>query len=34
MHVHRQMKNLSATKPAKILVVQVGEKGKEFTISA
>lgn len=33
MHVHRQLKNLSATKPAKILVVQVGEKGKEFTIS-
>lgn len=34
MHVHRQLKNLSATEPAKILVVQVGEKGKEFTISA
>jgi quercetin dioxygenase-like cupin family protein len=34
MHVHRQMKNLSATKKAKVLVVQVGEKGKEFTISA
>lgn len=34
MHVHRQMKNLSATKPAKVLVVQVGEKGKDFTISA
>jgi quercetin dioxygenase-like cupin family protein len=34
MHVHRQLKNLSATETAKILVVQVGEKGKEFTISA
>ena len=34
MHVHRQLKNLSAAKPAKILVLQVGEKGKEFTISA
>lgn len=34
MHVHRQLKNLSATESAKILVVQVGEKGKEFTISA
>ena len=34
MHVHRQMKNLSATEPAKILVVQVGEKGKPFTIEA
>lgn len=34
MHVHRQMKNMSATKQAKILVVQVGEKGKPFTISA
>lgn len=34
MHVHRQFKNLSATEPAKVLVVQVGEKGKEFTLSA
>lgn len=34
MHVHRQMKNLSATRPAKVLVVQVGEKGKDFTIPA
>jgi quercetin dioxygenase-like cupin family protein len=34
MHVHRQMKNLSATEPAKILVVQVGEKGKSFTVEA
>jgi quercetin dioxygenase-like cupin family protein len=34
MHVHRQMKNLSASETAKILVVQVGEKGKAFTIAA
>jgi quercetin dioxygenase-like cupin family protein len=34
MHVHRQMKNLSATETAKILVVQVGEKGKPFTVEA
>lgn len=34
MHVHRKMNNLSATKQAKVLVVQVGEKGKPFTISA
>jgi quercetin dioxygenase-like cupin family protein len=34
MHVHRQLRNLSATEPAKILVVQVGERGKEFTLSA
>ena len=34
MHVHRQMKNLSATAPAKILVVQVSEKGKSFTVEA
>lgn len=34
MHVHRRMDNLSATKPAKVLVVQVGQKGKPFTISA
>lgn len=34
MHVHRKMNNLSTTKPAKVLVVQVGEKGKPFTISA
>lgn len=32
MHVHRQFKNLSATKEAKILIVQVEEKGKPFTI--
>lgn len=34
MHVHRQLKNLSATKEARILIVQIGEKGKPFTISA
>lgn len=34
MHVHRQLKNLSATAPAKILVVEVGEKGQTFTISS
>ena len=32
MHVHRQLKNLSATEEAMILIVEVGEKGKEFTI--
>lgn len=32
MHVHRQLKNLSASKPAKILIFEVGEKGKPFTI--
>ena len=34
MHVHRQLKNLSATEEAKILIVEVGEKGKEFTVGA
>lgn len=34
MHVHRKMKNLSPTEAAKVLVVEVGEKGKKFTISA
>ena len=33
MHVHRQMKNLSTTETAKVLVVQIGEKGKPFTIA-
>lgn len=32
MHVHRMMRNLSKTKPAKLLISQVGEKGKQFTI--
>lgn len=34
MHVHRMMKNLSSTKLAKLLIVQVEEKGVPFTISA
>lgn len=34
MHVHRQMKNLSDREPAKVLVFEVGEKGKTFTINA
>ncbi len=32
MHVHRMLRNLSKTKPAKLLIFQVGEKGKRFTI--
>jgi quercetin dioxygenase-like cupin family protein len=32
MHVHKMMKNLSKTKPAKLLICQIGEKGKQFTI--
>ena len=34
MHVHRSLRNLSNTKSAKLLIFQVGEKGKQFTISA
>lgn len=34
MHVHRELKNLSASEPAKILVVEVGEKDQAFTIGA
>ena len=34
MHVHRMMRNLSATETAEVLVFQVGEKGKPFTITA
>jgi quercetin dioxygenase-like cupin family protein len=34
MHIHRSLKNLSATRPAKLLIFQVGEKGKPFTIGA
>lgn len=34
MHVHRELKNLNASEPAKILVVEVGEKGEAFTIDA
>jgi quercetin dioxygenase-like cupin family protein len=34
MHVHRTLRNLSQTEPAKLLIFQVGEKGKAFTIGA
>ncbi len=34
MHVHRVLRNLSRTKPAKLLIFEVGEKGKAFTIGA
>lgn len=34
MHVHRALRNLSKTKSAKLLIFQVGEKGKDFTIPA
>jgi hypothetical protein len=34
MHAHRQLKNLSTGEPAKILIVEIGEKGKPFTIGA
>lgn len=34
MHVHRLLRNLSKTQPAKLLIFQVGEKGKKFTIQA
>jgi quercetin dioxygenase-like cupin family protein len=34
MHVHKMLKNLSKAKPAKLLIFQVGEHGKPFTISA
>jgi len=32
LHVHRTLRNLSATQAAKLLVFEVGEKGKKFTI--
>lgn len=32
MHVHRMLTNLSKTKAAKLLIFQVGEKGKQFTV--
>jgi quercetin dioxygenase-like cupin family protein len=32
MHVHRLLRNLSKSKPAKLLIFQVGEEGKQFTI--
>ncbi|MGN6593668.1 MAG: cupin domain-containing protein [Terriglobales bacterium] len=34
MHVHRQMRNLSSTETAEVLVFQVGATGKPFTITA
>lgn len=34
MHVHRSLKNLSDTKTATLLIFEVGEKGKAFTIGA
>lgn len=32
MHEHKMMKNLSSTKPAKLLIFQVEQKGVPFTI--
>jgi quercetin dioxygenase-like cupin family protein len=34
MHVHRSLRNLSGTKAAKLLIFEVGEKGRPFTIGA
>lgn len=34
MHVHRSLRNLSRTQSAKLLIFEVGEKGKAFTIGA
>jgi len=34
MHVHRALRNLSQTEHAKLLIFEVGEKGKPFTIGA
>ena len=34
MHVHRSLRNLSSTQAATLLIFQVGEKGKAFTIGA
>ncbi len=34
MHVHRVLRNLSKSRPAKLLIFEVGEKGKAFTIGA
>jgi quercetin dioxygenase-like cupin family protein len=34
MHVHRSLRNLSSTKSAKLLIFEVGEKEKQFTIGA
>lgn len=32
MHEHKMMRNLSRTRPAKLLIFQVEQKGKPFTI--
>lgn len=34
MHIHRMLRNLSSTKSAKLLIFEVREKGKPFTIPA
>jgi quercetin dioxygenase-like cupin family protein len=34
LHVHRFLRNLSGSEAAKLLIFEVGEKGKQFTISA
>ena len=34
MHVHRALRNLSQTEHARLLIFQVGEKGKPFTTGA
>jgi len=34
LHVHRLLRNLSGTVAAKLLIFEVGEKGKQFTIGA
>jgi len=34
MHVHRALRNLSNRQAAKLLIFQVGQKGKQFTIGA
>lgn len=34
MHIHKVMRNLSSTKPVKLLIVQVEQQGVPFTIAA
>jgi quercetin dioxygenase-like cupin family protein len=34
MHVHQSLRNLSATKPAKLLIFEIGQRGKPFTVGA
>jgi quercetin dioxygenase-like cupin family protein len=34
MHVHRSLRNLNRNEPARVLIFEVGEKGKQFTIVA